>query len=84
LPIIKTKVCSKCGKRKAATSQYFAKARKGKFGYKSTCKACNRTYRKGYYQANRKAIREKQNEYYQQYYQENRDKILQAKKLGGR
>ena len=37
---MKTKKCTKCGKRKPATTKYFHKAKSGKFGLRSDCKEC--------------------------------------------
>lgn len=41
---VATKVCSKCGECKPATAEFFAKAKKGKFGLRSICKACLSAY----------------------------------------
>lgn len=75
-----TKICTKCGTEKKATSDFFAKDRKGKYGLKATCKDCDRTYRKKHYKENHEAIRKKQNVYLKKYYMENKKKILDYKK----
>jgi len=35
-----TKICTKCGRELEATTEYFSKAKKGKYGLKSICKKC--------------------------------------------
>lgn len=52
-----TKTCSFCKEIFPATSEYFYKSKKGKFGLKSRCKKCrddyNKTYRKKNYEKRR-------------------------------
>lgn len=38
----KTKICTKCGKELPATTEYFYKAKFGKFGLFATCKICKK------------------------------------------
>lgn len=68
---MKSKVCTKCGEEKLL--EEFYRAKKGKFGRSSQCKACNRLYvitnkdkikeyKKDHYKANKEEIRRKQNE----------------------
>ncbi|MFB6467662.1 hypothetical protein ACE38V_12800 [Cytobacillus sp. Hz8] len=75
-----TKVCTNCGIEKEVSEKYFARDKRSKYGFKSTCKECNKIYRKQHYQDHKKDIREKQNKYLHQYYQEHREKILEYKK----
>ena len=42
---IKTKICTKCGKGKPATTEFFYKSKNGKYGFESRCKDCVKLYR---------------------------------------
>lgn len=46
IEIPKNKICNKCGEELPLTGEYFSKASKGKFGFKSSCKKCNSNYQK--------------------------------------
>lgn len=76
----KMKVCSKCQMVLPACKEHFAKAKKGKFGFKSTCKSCDKIYRKKHYEENHEEIRRKQNAYLVKYHQENKESISEYKK----
>ena len=78
------KRCTKCGKLLVANSVNFRKSKKGKYGFVSRCKKCDKQYRednkdklaeyrKQYYQDNRDKIRER----HKQYREDNKDKIKQ-------
>ena len=87
-----TKICTKCGEELPATSEYFNKHPQGKFGFNSKCKACEKEYKKKYYQQNKdgkikdyltknqEKIRESKKEYRKEYYKNNRDELLKQKK----
>ena len=66
------KVCTKCGKLLVVYSGNFKKAKKGKYGFASQCKKCD----KQYYEENKEEILEKQKEYYE----ENKEEILERNK----
>ena len=67
-----TKACTKCGKVKPATPEFFYRESRKKFGLKSWCRDCTQEYR----EANREKIRQKAREYRQ----DNPEKIRQADK----
>lgn len=67
-----TKICTKCGEEKAATSEFFHKQRGGKYGVMGRCKECLKIYR----EENKEKIAKRN----KQYHQENREKILKRKK----
>lgn len=50
---MKTKICTKCGKKLPATLEYFRKKKRYKYGLDSCCKECKREYEKEYYWKNR-------------------------------
>ena len=81
------KICTKCGEEKVATSEFFHKDKKGKYGLRGECKSCYKIYvqqnkekiskrRKQY----RKANKDKIAEYDKQHYQDNKEKILEYHK----
>jgi len=76
----KTKVCTKCGEEKPATTEFFYKAKLGKYGLQATCKKCKREL----FRDSRKAYREKHKEYYKKlrkaYYEKNKEKEMQYNK----
>lgn len=76
-----TKTCTKCGKELEATTENFARCKKGRLGFRATCKTCDSEYRKAHYRKNRQQIREKQNQYFKDYYDKNKDRILEQKKV---
>jgi 5-methylcytosine-specific restriction endonuclease McrA len=39
------KQCTKCREFKPATAEFFTRAKRGKFGFRAQCKACERAYR---------------------------------------
>lgn len=71
-----TKICSKCGEEKPATTEYFGKAKRNKDGLRGQCKDCMKEYRKQYYKKNK----EEEKESHKQYYKENKEKIKEYKK----
>jgi DNA repair exonuclease SbcCD ATPase subunit len=82
-----TKICTKCGKEKAANTEFFHKQRGGKYGLAATCKGCVKIYheankekilkrRKQYYEANKEKISKRKREYRKA----NKDKIAEYDK----
>ena len=63
------KRCSKCGELKPCTSEYFHRAKKEKWGYKTRCKECG----KKYYNENKENILEKR----KKYYNDNKEEVLE-------
>ena len=63
------KRCTQCGEIKLATTKYFAKDKKGKFGLYSKCKICKQEYNKQWRQDNK----EYHKEYHKQWYQDNKE-----------
>lgn len=85
-----TKICSKCGEEKPATTEYFRKAKTNKDGLRGQCKDCVKEYNKQYREENKEEIKElnkqwrKENkeeikEYNKQYYKENKEEIKEKK-----
>ena len=81
--MMQTKVCTKCGEEKPATTEYFVVARLGLFGVSSQCKRC----KKAYYEKNKEAIARRRKQYREknkeaialgnkQYYEKNKEKIV--------
>ena len=79
---METKVCTKCGEEKPATTEYFVVARLGLFGVSSQCKRC----KKAYYEKNKEEIALRNKQYREknkeaialgnkQYYEKNKEKI---------
>lgn len=92
---METKICSKCGEEKLATTEFFHKAIKGKCGLKAICKACSSQYNKKqkaiYYKNNKEEIlkrnenwRKENKEVYARgkktYYENNKEEILEKMK----
>ena len=50
---MKTKICTKCQQELLDTEEYFNKHPQGKFGLNSKCKACEKEYKRKYYQENK-------------------------------
>lgn len=71
----KTKVCTKCGKRKKLGD--FHKSRVGKYGLRSRCKQCINTAHKNWQLKNSDEIKEYNKIYHRSYYEKNKTKILQ-------
>ena len=67
-----TKICTKCGKEKAANTEFFHKQRGGKYGLAATCKGCVKIY----HEANKEKILKRR----KQYYEANKEKISKRKK----
>lgn len=59
----KTKTCTKCGETWPATTEFFSKAKRGKYGLRAVCKMCRKEECKIYREANR----EKMAAYWKQY-----------------
>ena len=77
------KRCTKCGEIKLVTTEYFHKAKRGKFGLESQCKVCRQEYNKQWRQDNKEYIQEYNKEYYQdnkEYFQECNKQWLQDNK----
>ena len=67
-----TKICTKCGEEKAATTEFFFKQKRGKYGVRGECKSC----RKMYLEQNKQRKRQ----YDKQYHENNKEKIKEYKK----
>lgn len=90
-----TKICSKCGEEKPATTEYFGKDKRNKDGLNGQCKDCRKEYQsqwykenkeeakerqKQHYKENKEEIKEYQKQYFKQYYVENKEKIKEYHK----
>jgi len=75
------KRCSKCGKRKPATEDYFSKHKKCKNGLRSYCKVCGAEYSGKYYKENRKMILEKQRNRGALWYHKNKDRARKSRRV---
>ena len=86
-----TKVCTKCGKELPATTEFFHKYKKGKFGLKAECKSCVKERIKQHYEQNKEQILERKKQYYEQnkeqirewkkqYYEQNKEQIYEYQK----
>ena len=86
------KRCTKCGEIKLATTEYFSKAKRGKFGLESQCKVCKQEYSKQWRrdnkehcqeyckqwrQDNKEHFQEYHKEYCKQWYQDNKEHKLE-------
>ncbi len=58
-----TKVCTKCGETKPATTEYF-RASKGRYGLRAQCKACGAEQERNRYAANKGREQERSRAYY--------------------
>lgn len=85
------KTCTKCGETLPATTEYFHKDKKGKYGLVSKCKRCRAEQDKQYREDNKDKIAEYQKQWYEnnkdkklkqskQYREKNRDKITERSK----
>lgn len=81
------RLCKKCNKLLIVCELNFGKSKKGKYGFKSQCKECDKRYyeehreekleyQKGYYENHKEKIKEHQKEYYE----ENKEEIKEYKK----
>lgn len=68
-----TKICTKCGKSKSATEEYWYKQEQGAMGLQAACKVCAKERMRLYREANREKINKRS----QQRYTTNPDKIRQ-------
>ena len=75
-----TKICTKCGEEKVATTEFFYRHKRGKYGLRGQCKSCYKIYE----QVNKEKIKERQKQYRQdnrerrkQYKQANQDRIAE-------
>jgi hypothetical protein len=64
---ILTKTCTGCGETKPATSEYWHKQKKGKYGLASKCKVCKAEHQREYRQ--QPEVKERKREYHREYYQ---------------
>lgn len=69
------KKCSKCEEILPATTEYFYKEKRGKYGLRGDCKKCEAERGKQYRESNKEAIAKQKNEYMRRYYQENKEDI---------
>ena len=85
------KKCSKCGEWLVASSKYFHKKKRGKYGLKGQCKECMREYDKEYRETHKEAIAEQKKKWYEEnkearaekdkkYYEANKEAILEYHK----
>jgi hypothetical protein len=59
-----TRICTgPCGQEKPATTEYFNKHPRGKFGLNSKCKVCEKEYKKQYREKNRDRLLKENKEY---------------------
>ena len=77
-----TKICSKCGEEKPATTEYFGKDKRNKDGLNGQCKDCRKEYQCQWYKENKEKMKEynkqrrqENKEYDKQYYKENKEEI---------
>jgi 5-methylcytosine-specific restriction endonuclease McrA len=86
-----TKVCTKCGKELPATTEYFYKWAKGKFGVMAECKECWKSHTKKFKNDNKERYKEMDQRYYEankeqilahnkQYYEANKEHISEVNK----
>jgi hypothetical protein len=68
-----TKVCTECQEKFPATSEYFHKQKRGKFGIRPECKKCR--------QNRSKLEKINKNQYNKQYYKKNKIKLLSQNKI---
>lgn len=81
--MIKTKVCTKCGKELPATKEHFHKSKTGKFGLSSQCKACRNKESKKYREENKEYCeqwRAENKDYFKDYQAKNKRKIQKQKR----
>jgi len=71
-----TKICSKCGEEKPATTEYFGKMKSSKDGLRGQCKVCISEYLKQYRKKNKESIQQ----YKKQWHQENKEYIKEYSK----
>lgn len=72
---VATKVCTKCGKEKAASEDFFRKGQKYKGGLQTTCKECEKRYLRVYWKKYRNQKKEELRRKKEVYYLNNKDKI---------
>jgi len=77
---VKTKICTKCGKRKSLNG-FHKLSNHNKDGLHSWCKSCKSKERKTYYQNNKKNLSLKRKKYYKTHREESR--TLSVKKSFG-
>lgn len=56
---MKKKACSKCGKEKPATAEYFCRRKDSKDGLRGTCRKCHKKWWDGYYKNNAEKLKER-------------------------
>jgi hypothetical protein len=77
--IIKKK-CSKCGEDKPATTEYFSKHKRSKYGLRNECKECDKIYKKQYKENNLAKYKELKKQCAYRYYNKNKTLILEKTK----
>lgn len=82
-----TKTCTKCGKEKPRTTEYFTKHPGGRDGFNASCKECKKEYDKKHRELNDykieeygKKYREKNKEKIKKYRKENKEKIVEQRR----
>lgn len=74
--MLNLKVCSKCGKEKLNTVEFFHKAKTNKDGLRGQCRDCVNEYKRTY----RLRFGDNEKKYKKQYYEKNKDAILEKRK----
>lgn len=81
------KICTKCKELLVANNINFHKQKTGKWGLRSSCRKCNKSRGRLYYNNNkekyetyREEHREERKKYFNQYYKENKEELLEKQK----
>ena len=74
------KRCSKCGEWLVASSKYFYKGKRGKYGLRAICKECEKKHSKGWYEENKEARTEKMKKYGKKYREQNKETRAETQK----
>ena len=61
---MESKVCSKCGKEKPLTVEYFQLRNGSKDGFRNDCKVCKELYDKKRYNENQEKLKKQSRDYY--------------------
>lgn len=68
--IMNMKRCTKCGEVKEASTEYFHRQKKGKYGLRAECKVCRNKYQKKWHEVHVEYVKD----YHKQYYKDNKDR----------
>ena len=61
---METKVCTKCGEEKPATTEFFYKLKRGYLGLEAQCKVCRKAYKKRWREEHKEEIAEQNKRYH--------------------